>query len=141
MAANQKPGVQRVESPGGKKPRGARNLVIATLRAERSTRTPEFVRRVFGSDAEMAEVFGVNRSQIARWRKGMPPSREKAEQLLHLDMVIALLEGFLEPESIPKWLNGFNAHLDDRRPIDVVRTGRLSEVVRAIEAEKSGAFA
>ena len=89
----------------------------------------------------MASVLGVNRSQIARWHKGTPPGPDKAEQLLRLDVVIALLEGFLEPESIPKWLNGFNAHLDDRRPIDVLRTGRLSEVIRAIEAEKSGAFA
>jgi hypothetical protein len=83
MASNRKPGVQRVKSAAGRKPKGDRNL----------------------------------------------------------DMVIALLEGFLEPESIAKWLNGFNAYLDDRRPIDVVRTGRLSEVIRAIEAEKSGAFA
>ncbi len=114
---------------------------IASQAIERSIWMSNSVRTVFKSDAEMAEVLGVNRSQIARWQKGTPPSPEKAGQLLHLDFVMVLLEGFLEPESIPKWLNGFNANLDDRRPIDVLRTGRLSEVVRAIEAEKSGAYA
>ena len=42
---------------------------------------------------------------------------------------------------VAKWLRGTNAHLGDRRPIDVIRQGRLSEVVAAIEAEKAGAFA
>jgi len=58
-----------------------------------------------------------------------------------LDTVVSLLEGFLEVGSIAKWLRGMNAHLGDRRPIDVIRQGRLSEVVAAIEAEKAGAFA
>ena len=49
--------------------------------------------------------------------------------------------GFLDVSSIPKWLRGLNAHLGDRRPIDVIRQGRLSEVIAAIEAEKAGAFA
>jgi hypothetical protein len=66
----------------------------------------------------------------ARWR-----------HLEALDTVVGLLRGWLEPTTIPKWLHGVNAHLGDRRPLDVLRDGRLSEVVLAIEAEKSGAFA
>jgi transcriptional regulator with XRE-family HTH domain len=98
-------------------------------------------RRAFVSDAEMAESLGVHRSQIARWKQGTPPDPKNAERLLGLDVVVSLLEGFLEAESIPKWLRGTNAHLSHRRPLDVLREGRLSEVIRAIEAERSGAFA
>lgn len=98
-------------------------------------------RRAFSSDAEMAETFEVHRSQITRWKRGAPPDAENAERLVGLDAVVSLLSGFLEDDSIPKWLRGINAHLGNRRPMDVVREGRLSEVVRAIEAEKSGAFA
>lgn len=58
-----------------------------------------------------------------------------------LDAVVSLLRGFLEKEIIIDWLFGINAHLGDRRPLDVLRDGRLSEVVAAVEAEKSGAFA
>lgn len=58
-----------------------------------------------------------------------------------LDAVDSLLRGFLEKEIIIDWLFGINAHLGDRRPLDVLRDGRLSEVVAAVEAEKSGAFA
>jgi transcriptional regulator with XRE-family HTH domain len=98
-------------------------------------------RRAFSSDAEMARAFGVDRSRVARWKQGEAPDPVNAERLVGLDTTVALLSGFLAESSIPKWLNGINAHLDDRRPIDVIRSGRLSEVIAAIEAEKSGAFA
>ncbi|MGH7528434.1 MAG: hypothetical protein ACREMX_17210 [Gemmatimonadales bacterium] len=98
-------------------------------------------RRAFASDTEMAETLDVHRSQIARWKHGTAPDMENAERLVGLDVVVSLLEGFLEGESVPKWLRGTNAHLENRKPIDVLREGRLSEVIRAIEAEKSGAFA
>ncbi len=98
-------------------------------------------RRAFRSDAEMAETLGVHRSQVTRWKQGTAPAAGNAERLVGLDVVVALLDGFLEPASIPRWLRGINAHLDHRTPLDVLREGRLSEVIRAIEAEKAGAFA
>jgi hypothetical protein len=36
---------------------------------------------------------------------------------------------------------GINAHLGDRRPIDLLREGSLSDVIAAIEALKSGSYA
>ena len=78
---------------------------------------------------------------MVRWKRGEAPAAKNWEQLVGLDTVVSLLEGFLEEVSIAKWLRGTNAHLGDRRPIDVIRQGRLSEVVAAIEAEKAGAFA
>ena len=98
-------------------------------------------RAVFESDAEMALAFGVDRSNMARWKAGAPLSADNASRLQAFDVVVSLLLGFLAPTTIPKWLRGVNAHLGNRRPIDVLRTGRLSEVVAAIENERSGAFA
>lgn len=99
------------------------------------------VRRAFDSDAELAEAFGVNRSAVAHWKRGEPMGPENRALLQALDTTIALLAGFLNAATIPKWLRGTNAFLGNRRPIDVLRTGRLSEVVGAIEAEQSEAFA
>jgi hypothetical protein len=42
---------------------------------------------------------------------------------------------------VAKWLMGHNAHLSDRRPVDLLREGNLSGVIAAIEALKSGAYA
>jgi hypothetical protein len=95
----------------------------------------------FQDDAELARSLGVHRSAVVRWKRGEAPAPENWDQLVGLDTVVSLLTGFLDERSIAKWLHGVNAHLADRRPIDVLRQGRLSEVIAAIEAEKAGAFA
>lgn len=97
--------------------------------------------RVLGSDAAVAEVLDVSRAQPKRWREGQVPDPENRDRIIGLDAVIALLSGYLAESSIPKWLHGVNAHLDNRRPISVLREGRVSDVIAAIEAQKSGAFA
>lgn len=90
----------------------------------------------------MAEALGVDRAQVTRWREGRTiPGADVADRLVGLDTVIELLTGYLEPDSIPKWLRGANAHLDNRRPLDLLRQGTLSSVIAAIEAMKSGSYA
>ncbi len=113
------------------------------IRANKSSikRAYHVAKVAFPDDADLARSLGVHRSAVVRWKRGEPPAPRNWEQLVGLDAVVSLLEGFLEVASIAKWLRGLNAHLGDRRPIDVIRQGRLSEVVAAIEAEKAGAFA
>ncbi|CAN5555864.1 hypothetical protein BH24GEM3_BH24GEM3_19770 [soil metagenome] len=98
-------------------------------------------RRGFPSDAALAEAFPVSPSRVARWKQGEIPDRENARFLRDVGIVVSLLDEYLDDDVIPDWLHGVNAHLGDRRPLEAIREGRLSEVVRAIEAEKSGAFA
>lgn len=97
--------------------------------------------RVLGSDSAVAEALDVSRAQPRRWREGQVPDPENRDRIIGLDAVIALLSGYLAESSIPKWLHGVNAHLDNRRPISLLREGRISDVIAAIEAQKSGAFA
>jgi transcriptional regulator with XRE-family HTH domain len=133
----------------GPKDRKTREKSTAALRRTHQTASHasyaarlESARRVFSSDAQVAEVIGVDRSQVTRWREGATePGPENADRIVGLDAVVELLHGYLEPSSIDKWLRGFNAHLGDRRPIDLLRQGILSEVIGAIEALKSGSYA
>ncbi len=97
-------------------------------------------RAVFTSDAEMALAFGVDRSNMKRWRLGAPISRAHVVRLQAFETIVSLLIGFLSATTIPKWLRGTNSHLGNRRPIDVLLAGRLSEVVAAVENERSGSF-
>lgn len=102
----------------------------------------ESARQAFSSDAKLAEALGVDRAQVKRWREGATePGPEKAERVIGLDAAVALLSRYLEPTSIPKWLMGTNAHLGDRRPVDLLRQGNLSEVIAAIEALRTGSYA
>ncbi len=99
------------------------------------------IRRAFPSDAAIADVLGMSRSQLGRWRAGQTPDPENAHRLAALDVVISLLSGYLEPEVIGDWLRGTNPLLGDRTPLFLLQQGRLAEVVAAIEAEQSGGFA
>jgi uncharacterized protein (DUF2384 family) len=98
-------------------------------------------RSVFSSDSAMADAFGVDRSNMTRWKRGAGISPEHSDRIEGIETVVALLVEVLSPSTIPKWLRGINAHLDNRRPLDVLMAGRLSEVIAAVENERSGAFA
>jgi len=111
-------------------------------RARRKTRPGvAAVPGVFQSDSELAQWLGVNRSQLTRYRRGQRPRGETAWRLLGLETVVEALGQFTEPAAIPDWLLGINAHLNDQRPIDLLRRGQLAQVIAAIEAERAGSFA
>jgi hypothetical protein len=99
------------------------------------------VRSAFPSDAAIAEFAGIDRSRVTRFKQGKNLEPETAALLDAVGVTVTQLRGFLDDIVIPDWLRGVNAHLGHRTPLDVLRTGRLSEVIAAIEAEKSGAFA
>ena len=40
-----------------------------------------------------------------------------------------------------KWLQGVNAFLGNQRPVDLLRCGRISEVMAAIEQTEAGSYA
>ncbi|MEX0674108.1 MAG: hypothetical protein WD981_01465 [Gaiellaceae bacterium] len=95
----------------------------------------------FRSSAELARLLGVNRSQVTRWLQGAGIDPLNAEKIDVLELVVANLLRLYEPEVIRPWLFGFNPHLGNRRPIDLVRKGRVEELLSAIRAERAGSFA
>lgn len=94
-----------------------------------------------GSQAEVARALGVSRSSVTRWSRGEEPDPANRHKLAGLEFVLGRLLDLFPSETAVKWLNGFNAHLGNRRPIDLVGDGRLAEVLAAVEAEDTGAYA
>ena len=94
-----------------------------------------------GSQAEVARTLGVSRSRISRWLKDEEPDLANLRKLEGVEFVLARLLQSFEPATARKWLKGFNAHIGNRRPIDLLRRGRVTEVLAAIEAEETGAYA
>ena len=95
----------------------------------------------FKSQAALADLLGVSRSRVTRWLKGEGIDPRNAERVDLLELVMSSLVRLYEPEAARAWLFGFNPHLGDRRPIDLVRAGRTEELMRAIRAEGAGSFA
>lgn len=98
-------------------------------------------RRVFNSDAQVARALGVNPAQVTRWRRGQEPDELNADRLAGLDAVVEMLDGYLSPSRIPKWLAGANANLGERSPLAALRAGDLPAVIGAVRVLKSGAHA
>ena len=99
------------------------------------------VRSAFPSDAAIAEYAGIDRSRVTRFKQGKNLEPATDALLVDVSTVVAQLRGFLDDAMIPEWLRGTNAQHGNRAPLEVLKTGRLSEVISAIEAEQSGAYA
>ncbi|MDB4887571.1 MAG: hypothetical protein JWN79_3009 [Gemmatimonadetes bacterium] len=98
------------------------------------------VRSAFPTDAAIAEFAGIDRSRVTRFKQGKNLEPATDDLLEDVSITVTKLRGWIDDDLIPEWLRGTNAHLGHRTPLDVIRTGRVSEVLAAIEAEKSGAF-
>jgi hypothetical protein len=101
----------------------------------------EALRDDLQSAAQLADLLGVNRSQVTRWLQGAGIDVLNAEKVDLLEMVWANLLRIYEREAALAWLSGVNPLLGDRRPIDLIRLGRTEELMRAIRAERADAFA
>ena len=97
--------------------------------------------RDLDSQAEFARMLGVSRSRVSRWLKTEEPDRSSTEKVEAVEFILGRLFRIYPRATALKWLRGFNAHLGDRRPIDLILAGRIAEVLAAIEAESSGAYA
>ena len=105
------------------------------------TRKVEALTEDFRSAARLADLLGVNRSQVTRWLRGAGIDPLNAERVDLLELVWSNLLRLYEREAALAWLVGMNPTLGDRRPIDLIRLGRTEELMRAIRAERSDAFA
>jgi PHD/YefM family antitoxin component YafN of YafNO toxin-antitoxin module len=94
-------------------------------------------KRAFHSEYEFYDRLGI---ESTNGKRGVFDNLQ-TNKILGLDIAVSLLEELLESSSVHKWMHGRNAFVGDRSPIDLVLEGRLAEVIRAIKAEKSGAFA
>jgi transcriptional regulator with XRE-family HTH domain len=94
-----------------------------------------------GGQSEVARALDVDRSRVSRWLRSAEPDPENLAKLEALEFVVARLQQVFPPDVARKWLTGVNAHLGNRRPIDLVAANRIAEVVAAIEQDAEGAYA
>lgn len=101
----------------------------------------EFLIDVVGGVNALARLLDVSASQPSRWRTGAEtPGPETARRLLDLDHIVARVLLLWDRSLVEAWLTGANAHLDGRRPIDVLRLRGAAEVLAALDAEAQGAY-
>jgi uncharacterized protein (DUF2384 family) len=131
-------------------PRGARTKPSRALASAKTIRAKDwaaqertiFLLNNFGGVTKLANALDVSKSQPSRWRTGEEvPGPEAAGRLLDLDHVFAYAMQAWDPSVVTDWLESPNGFLAHARPIDVLRQRGASEVVDAIRATISGAYA
>jgi hypothetical protein len=94
-----------------------------------------------GGQSAVADVLGVHRSRVSRWLTSDQPDPANQAKLEGLEFVLARLLRLMPPATARKWLTGINAHLGNRRPVDLILRNRVAEVVSALEQADLDAYA
>ena len=100
-----------------------------------------FLAQHFRSQAQLAGLLEVDRSRVSRWLESDMPDSRNRNKVEAIEFVLSRLTSFLTAETAQKWLLGVNAHLGGQRPVDLLRQGRVAEVIAAVEQLETGAFA
>lgn len=91
-------------------------------------------------DVELADLAGVSRATLARWRKEGGSERPHALDDLRAIAVLLIGTGAMSPKSVSGWLRSRNVGLDWNRPLDALKggTNNFSLVLSAAEAACGG---
>jgi hypothetical protein len=82
----------------------------------------------------------VHRSQITRWKAGDPANSENTWLLRDFAFAAETLAEHFEASTAHAWLYGRSPELNGETPVEVIRGGRLRDVLMAIQAQASGAY-
>lgn len=128
---------------------GARRAARTPARGARGTKGGagltsriELAIESLGGGTALALLLGVNKSQPSQWRNGKEtPSSDMQRRIIDLDHVVARAQMVWEPDIALDWLRSPNSHLDGATPLDVLELRGPAEVLDALDAVLSGAYA
>ena len=83
---------------------------------------------------DVANMMGTTPETESRWKRGRAWPRPGKESLLaDLEYIVDRLSEFCtEPTTARAWLYSRHRYFDGRRPADLIREGRIEEVLEAI---------
>ena len=98
-------------------------------------------RFAFKSDLEMARKLGLDRTRLIAWKKGAAiPRQEHVRFLADVATTVDALRRILHPTVVTNWLTAPKFEMGNRTPIELLREGRLPEVLQSVNATEHGAY-
>jgi uncharacterized protein (DUF2384 family) len=93
------------------------------------------------TDADIARATGVARSTARAWlAHTRSPTGERAERLIELSALVERLARVMEPSYIAVWLRRPVPALQERKPIDVIASGKYMDVAELVSALEEAPF-
>jgi|SRR5580658_731739 uncharacterized protein (DUF2384 family) len=84
-------------------------------------------------DIEVADLLGTRPETVSRWNRGRAYPRAGAEKmLLELGYIVDQLADLYEPNEARQWIFAPQKLLNGKSPAELIRTGRIDNVMRLI---------
>lgn len=84
-------------------------------------------------DIEVANLLGTRPETVSRWNQGRAYPRSNTEKtLLELEYIVDQLADFYEPNEARQWIFAPQKLLGGEKPAELIRTGRIDEVLRLV---------
>ena len=109
---------------------------------ERAVEAPEIVRALkpYGvTQSDIAAATGVSDRAVRGWRSSAIRP-ERYDRLSELRDIVLLLSETLTPRGVGQWLHARNRLLRGKRPVELLKLGRVEEVRRAAAAFADGSY-
>ncbi len=92
-------------------------------------------------DIEVANLLGTRPETVSRWNQGRAYPRANSEKtLLELEYIVDQLADFYEPKEARQWIFAPQKLLDGTSPAELIRSGRIDEVMRLVGQLREGAY-
>lgn len=102
----------------------------------------ESIKRQAGvRDRQVADMLKASPRTVSRWYRGIEPQQESLDRLLELAWLVDRLAELYQPDEAKLWLYSRNQLLGSERPVDLIRDGRMSDVLTVISQLIDGAYA
>jgi transcriptional regulator with XRE-family HTH domain len=109
---------------------------------ERAVEAPEIVRALkpYGvTQSDIAAATGVSDRAVRGWQSSVIRP-ERYDRLSELRDIVLLLSETLTPRGVGQWLHARNRLLGGKRPVELLKRGKVEDVRRAAAAFADGSY-
>ena len=111
-------------------------MTTAVARKLESLRTKGAMRNI-----EVANLLGTRPETVSRWNQGRAyPHANTEKTLLELEYIVDQLADFYSPTEARQWIFAPQKLLDGVSPAELIRNGRIDEVMRLVSKLREAVY-
>jgi uncharacterized protein (DUF2384 family) len=90
---------------------------------------------------EVANLLGTRPETVSRWNQGRAyPHASTEKTLLELEYIVDQLADFYEPNEARQWIFAPQKLLEGASPAELIRNGRIDEVMRLVSQLRDAVY-
>ncbi len=90
---------------------------------------------------EVANLLGTRPETVSRWNQGRAyPQPSKEKTLLELEYIVDQLSDFYDPSEARHWIFSPQKHLEGRSPAELIRDGKIDDVMHLVNQLRDGVY-